>query len=222
MSSQLPSYTTAWALSGYQKNTITCLSISPTGTRLIVASEDNNLLLVNFEDGAVLLILCFEDQFSVLCALWYSESNLLIGCSNGSLYDVCFDPTDVSSHLVLVFVGNRLMILIWPSKSNYAVTMHPFLHRMPQQVRSLAYDPSQSKLAVGFGNTVTLYDRDDDKTTPSWSQKEIIKGPANNRSALVHALLFYPGIQAQNSLLVAYAEAGFKYVAHMSSATYMF
>lgn len=103
MSSSLPLYTPAWIVSGHQQQLITCLAISPVGTRLIVASEDDNLLLVNFDDGSVLGVLCFEHQFTVLAALWYSESNLIIGCSNGSLYDICFDPTNVRNSALLQF-----------------------------------------------------------------------------------------------------------------------
>lgn len=92
----IPAYTTSWVVSDHQRKVITCLAIRPDGERLIVTSEDSNLLLIKLEDGSVLVTLCFENQFTVLSALWYSKSNVLIGASNGALYDVCFDPTNVS------------------------------------------------------------------------------------------------------------------------------
>ena len=99
------SYTVAWTISGYQKRLLTCLAISPNGTRMIVASEDRNLLLVDFSGGSVTGILSFEDQFVALAALWYSESNVIVGCSNGSLYDICFDPKSVMSIWYLNILG---------------------------------------------------------------------------------------------------------------------
>lgn len=71
---------------------LTCLSISPLGTHIVIASEDHNMVLAHFQDGTVLGVVGFEDQFSVLTAVWYSEHNLLVGCSNGLVYYVCIHP----------------------------------------------------------------------------------------------------------------------------------
>lgn len=55
------------------------------------------MVLANFHNGTVLGIISFEDQFFVLSAQWYTESNLIVGCSNGTAYYVCIEPTDVSN-----------------------------------------------------------------------------------------------------------------------------
>lgn len=67
---------------------------------MVVASEDRNILLVDFDEGSVTGVLSFEDQFAAMSVIWYSESNVVIGCSNGSMYDICFDPASVRLFLV--------------------------------------------------------------------------------------------------------------------------
>lgn len=91
------SYALVWSVSGHQNATLTCLAISPAGTYMIVALEDRNMLLIDFSNGSVIGIISFEDQFYALAAEWYSESNLIIGCSNGALYYVYVNPTSVSA-----------------------------------------------------------------------------------------------------------------------------
>ncbi|KAG8717680.1 hypothetical protein FRC09_013889 [Ceratobasidium sp. 395] len=122
------SYTVLWKISGYQKGLLTCMTLSQNGARLVIGSEDQNLLLVDAEAGRVLVELSFEDQFKALCAMWYAEHNAVVGCCNGGMYD-----------------------------KERTVTMSPFLTPQNHQVRSLAYDPARRILAVGYGSTVALY-----------------------------------------------------------------
>lgn len=97
-----------WTLPGIQNGTLTCLAISPAGTRMIVASKDRNMLVIDFSDGSLRGIVSFEDQFYVMSATWYSENNLIIGGSNGSLYYVCFDPALVSARYVFYLMKPKL------------------------------------------------------------------------------------------------------------------
>ncbi|KAG8679258.1 hypothetical protein FRC08_017100 [Ceratobasidium sp. 394] len=193
-----PSFTVSWKIEGQQEGLLTCLAISPKGTRLVVASEDQDLLLVDVSDGRVLVKLDFEKQFSVLAVLWCSESNVIVGCSNGSLYDVCFKPT------------NR----------NCTVTMVAFLTPFNQQIRSLAFDPTRHLLAIGYSNMVALFIQEDpghQYLHSEWKSLEVIKGPCNNESGLVHALLFYPTDKGTRNLLIGYAESGWNVWSNVGS-----
>ncbi|KAG8693205.1 hypothetical protein FRC08_009266 [Ceratobasidium sp. 394] len=182
------SYSTSWTVAGKQKNLLTCLAFSPRGTRLIIASKDCNLLLVDVKDGSVLVELSFEGRFSALTGLWYAENNVLIGCCNGNLYDVCFNPTN----------------------NKYHVTMNPILNQFNQQIWSLAFEPTRCLLAVGYGNTVGvfLHDNVDRQSESEWSTLEVVKGPCNNESSLVTALVFYPTDKDNRALLIGYAQTG--------------
>ncbi|KAG8765809.1 hypothetical protein FRC12_007279 [Ceratobasidium sp. 428] len=184
-----PSFIFTWKVEGHQQGLITCLAISPKGSRLIATSNDHDLLLVAVGDGHVAVKLSFEGQFSVLTAIWCSESNVLCGACNGSLYIICFDPTNNDS----------------------PVTMTPFLTPFNQQIRSLAFDPTRHLLAVGHSNTVSLFIHDNPDrhyTDSNWRHLEMIKGPCNNESGLVHGLLFYPTEKGTKKLLILYAESG--------------
>ncbi|KAG8717605.1 hypothetical protein FRC08_007130 [Ceratobasidium sp. 394] len=184
-----PSYDVSWRLSGHQDRLLTCLSISPSGRRLIVASEDKNLLLVDAESGTALVKLCFEGQSAVLCALWYSDDNVIVGCCNGYLYDICFKPTN----------------------KECAATMSPILHRMGSQVRWLAFDPTRHLLAIAHGNTVALYVQHNPGRLylPSkWELLEVVKAPSSDPGGLVHAMFFYPTDRGANKLFIGYAKLG--------------
>lgn len=90
--------------------------------------------------------------------------------------------------------------------------MCPFLGQMTQQVRALAFNSIESILAVGYGNTVALFSRSFTDGASTWNHIETIKGPCNNRSGLVNALIFYPVPEGGRHLLIAYAEWGWRYV----------
>ncbi|KAG8708534.1 hypothetical protein FRC09_001208, partial [Ceratobasidium sp. 395] len=183
------SLTVSWKLAGHQDGLLTCLAISPKATRLLVASVDRDLLIVETNDGHVAVKLCFEKQFSVLDAFWYTETNAVCGCSNGSLYIMCVEPTD----------------------RKYLVTMTPFLNQFNHQIRSLAFDPTRRILAVGYSNAVSLFTyetSDCEDPRSNWKPLDIIKGPCNNEGSLVNAILFYPTEKGIRNLLVCYAEVG--------------
>ncbi|KAG9094638.1 hypothetical protein FS749_012085 [Ceratobasidium sp. UAMH 11750] len=182
------SYSTLWRLAGKQQKLLTCLAVSPSRTRLIVASKDCNLLLVNVKDDSVLVELKFKEHFSALVGLWYAEDNVLIGCCNGSLYDVCFNPTN----------------------DKHQVTMSPILNQFNQQIWSLAFDPARRLLTVGYGSTVGLFSYSDTgyHSAVKWNTVELIKGPCNNESGVVTTLLFYPAEDNGSKLFIGYAQAG--------------
>ncbi|KAG9084933.1 hypothetical protein FRC06_003830, partial [Ceratobasidium sp. 370] len=188
-----PSYTTSWHLTEQLKGLLTCLAISPNGTKLVAASSNKDLLLIDASDGSILVSLSLEGQFTILSALWYCETNVAVGCTNGSMYDVCFAPKN----------------------NKYSVTVSPFLTTFTQQIGSLAYDPTGHVLAVGYGNTVALFAHYESK----WEMLELIKGPCNNPSGLVHALLFYPTTTGHRSLLIGYAELGWNIWSHNTFGT---
>ncbi|KAG8723178.1 hypothetical protein FRC09_004424, partial [Ceratobasidium sp. 395] len=178
------SYSVVWKISGYQKGLLTCMTLSPSGARLAIGSEDQNLLLVDADVGRVLVELSFEDRFKALCAMWYAEHNAVVGCCNGGMYDVCFNPTN----------------------KERTVTMSPFLTPQNHQVRSLAYDPTRRILAVGYGSTVALYMYDN--SAAKWEPLEIIKAPSDNEGGLVQAMFFYPTNKNTRDLFIGHAEQG--------------
>ncbi|KAG8719468.1 hypothetical protein FRC09_011087 [Ceratobasidium sp. 395] len=194
------SYNVLWKLSGYQDRLLTYLSFSPSGRRLVVGSEDQNLLLVDAENGNVLVDLSFEEQTSVYCGLWYSDDNIVVGCCNGYMYSVCFRPTN----------------------KGYSATMSPFLDRMSNPVRSLAFDPARHLLGVAHGNTVTLYTQHDPGRyyLPSrWEILDVIQAPGNDIGGLVHGMFFYPTENGTRDLFVAYAELGWTIWSNAASMT---
>ncbi|EUC67077.1 DnaK family protein, partial [Rhizoctonia solani AG-3 Rhs1AP] len=161
-------------------------TISPLGSRLMLASEDRTMVFVDMDGGNVLSVVSFEDQFAIMAAVWYSETNLIVGGCNGNLYYVCINP--------VLKAG--------------VVTMMPFLSPFSQRIRNLALDTSNSILAVGYGNTVALHASNTVKGKVTWRPIELIQGPAHNRSGLVNSLTFFPARNGSSQLLVAYAEAG--------------
>ncbi|KAG8723647.1 hypothetical protein FRC09_002368 [Ceratobasidium sp. 395] len=183
-----PEYNMSWTFSGHHDRILTHMSFTPCGQRLLVASEDQTLLLIDAERGTALKTLGLE-QTSVLCGHWYSDHNVVIGCCNGSMYDVCFDPTN----------------------AKYSVTMAPILHEMTNQIRSLAFDPERHLLAVAHGTTVTLFTQHKPGryySPAKWEFLEEIKGPSDDRSGLIMGLFFYPTDKGANDLFIGYAEMG--------------
>ncbi|QRV99713.1 WD40 domain-containing protein [Ceratobasidium sp. AG-Ba] len=183
-----PAYSVAWKLTGEQHKLLTCLALSPSGSRLVVASKDSNILVLDVATGSVLTELSFEGQFSTLAAHWYTETNIFAGCCNGTLYDICFEPKECKS----------------------PATMSPILGPFSQQIWAIAFDPARSLLAVSYGNTVGLYcfEVTSGSQKPEWGLLETIKGPCNNESAVVTALLFYPNPPNMDNLFIGYAETG--------------
>ncbi|KAG8703538.1 hypothetical protein FRC09_004105, partial [Ceratobasidium sp. 395] len=185
------SYNVSWKLCGRQDLLLTYLSFSPDGRRLASASEDRNLLLIDAERGDALVQLDFEGQTSVHCGLWSSNDNIVVGCCNGYMYEVCFNPTN----------------------KQYRVTMLPMLHRMPNQVRSIAFDPARRLLAVAHGNLVALYTQNTSlsQNLPSeWEFLEDIKAPSSGVGSLIQGIFFYLTTEGTSNLFIAYAELGWK------------
>ncbi|KAG8700849.1 hypothetical protein FRC09_005717, partial [Ceratobasidium sp. 395] len=188
------SYTPAWKVPCRQSGLLTSIAASSTDARVAVALKSGDLLLIDIEDGTTLVDLSFETTCSVQTMDWYSESNVVVGCDNGSLYDVCFEPTN----------------------TQYSVTMCPVLAAFNHQIRLLAFDPDLGLLAVAYANMVELYVyKSKGKGHEStWDALEIIKGPHNNEDSLVNALLFYPSKRGTSNLFIGYAKAGWSVRSH--------
>ncbi|KAG8787814.1 hypothetical protein FRC12_015249 [Ceratobasidium sp. 428] len=187
------SYTPAWKVTRRQNGLLTSIAASSTSPRLTVMLKSGDLLLLDIENGSILVKLSFGTTCSVQSVIWYSNSNVLVGCDNGSLYDTCFEPTN----------------------TEYSVTMSPFLDVFNQQICLLAFDPDSGLLAVAYANMVALYaykakdkGSEDKGSKPTWDAIELIKGLYNNEDSLVNALLFYPLEYGSSSLFVGYAKAG--------------
>ncbi|KAG8707826.1 hypothetical protein FRC08_000262 [Ceratobasidium sp. 394] len=88
--------------------------------------------------------------------------------------------------------------------------MSPFLALVNQRIRSLAFDPDQSLLAVAYGTMVALhvYTAKGCGQEPKWDVLELIKGPYNNEGSLINALLFYPTEGGSCKLFIGYTGAG--------------
>ncbi|KAG8787129.1 hypothetical protein FRC12_015863 [Ceratobasidium sp. 428] len=188
------SYTPAWKVPCRQSGLLTSIAASSTDARLAVALKSGDLLLIDIEDSTTLVNLSFETTCSVQTMDWYSASNVVVGCDNGSLYDVCFEPTN----------------------TQYSVTMCPVLAAFNHQIRLLAFDPDLGLLAVAYANMVELYvyKAKGKGHEPTWNALEIIKGPHNNEDSLVNALLFYPSKRGTSSLFIGYAKAGWSVRSH--------
>ncbi|QRV74462.1 WD40 domain-containing protein [Ceratobasidium sp. AG-Ba] len=187
MSTMSVSYNPSWKIVNEQQNLLTSLAISLDGARLVVASKDCNMLLIDMEDGSVLANLSFENRFWATSTKWYSSRNLFVGGSNGVIYQVCFNPTN----------------------HKFTATMNPILE-LQEQIWSLEFDPGQNLLAAGHRDRVGLYTYHErvKNSEPQWKSVENIKGPHNDERGLVTALLFYPTRQNERDLFIGYAEAG--------------
>lgn len=82
---------------------LSCLSISTTAKWLAIAFEDSNLFFADFRDGRVLGTLNLESRFYVVAAAWRSDHALIVGCSNGDVLYLDFDP-EVSEQPVVLYV----------------------------------------------------------------------------------------------------------------------
>ncbi|KAG8789099.1 hypothetical protein FRC12_013875 [Ceratobasidium sp. 428] len=102
--------------------------------------------------------------------------------------------------------------------------MSPMLHRMPDQVRSIAFDPARRLLAVAYGNLVALYVQN---TSPShnlsseWELLEEIKAPSSGVGSLVQGMFFYPTTEGTSNLFIAYAELGWKIWRRAATVTWV-
>ncbi|KAG8776034.1 hypothetical protein FRC12_001131 [Ceratobasidium sp. 428] len=191
------SYTPAWKVACRQSGLLTSIAASSTDARLTVALKSGDLLLIDIEDGTILATLSFETMCSVQTMKWYSASNIVVGCDNSSLYDICFEPAN----------------------TQYSVTMCPVLATFNHQIRLLTFDPDLGLLAVAYANMVELYmyKAKGKGHEPTWNALEIIKGPYNNEDSLVNALLFYPSKHGASNLFIGYAKAGWSVRSHSGS-----
>ncbi|KAG8714468.1 hypothetical protein FRC11_008344 [Ceratobasidium sp. 423] len=185
-----PKYPAIWSFTNTQMGVLTCMVASPGGTRMIIASNNSSMIVINPHTGQYQGAVSFESQFFVKAAVWYSENNLIVGCSN-----VTPLPT----------LSNMLM----PWQKGFAVTMCSILkERLPEQIRALAVNLKEHTLAIGYGTTVALMNRENDGDG-AWDHIERIPGSLYNRSGLVASLIYFPGPSDRLSLLILYTEAGF-------------
>ncbi|KAG8711323.1 hypothetical protein FRC09_020657 [Ceratobasidium sp. 395] len=182
-----PSFIDCWTTSGHQKSHISALERSPSGTWLLSASEDATVLFLDFRSGWVVTKLTLDGprgRFEVLCAVWCSETIIITGGSNGLIYILEFQPQNDSN----------------------PISLRSILSPMPDQIKCLAVDASQTYLAVAYGTQVAIYQRAAGTGFDSWSFLDRIAKPYDGEEALVHAILFFG--QTPCSLLVGYSGAG--------------
>ncbi|KAG8712229.1 hypothetical protein FRC11_000668, partial [Ceratobasidium sp. 423] len=178
----------AWSFTDSHMGVLSCMVASPGGTRMVVASKSNNAVFFDPSTGECQGIVSFEGQFYVKAAVWYSENNLIVGCSNGSLYYVCLSP----------------------GLKGFAVTMCSVLkEQFPHQICALAVNLDEHMLAVGYGTTVALLNRIKTEGGGVWDLTQRIPGLIHDKGGLVASLLYFPGPSNRLSLLVLYTEAGF-------------
>ncbi|KAG8692346.1 hypothetical protein FRC08_009835 [Ceratobasidium sp. 394] len=182
-----PSFIDCWTISGYQKSHISALERSPSGTWLLAASEDSTVLFLDFRSGWTIAKLTLDNsngRFEILCAIWCSDTILLVGGSNGMIYILEFQPQNDSN----------------------PISLREILSPMPDPVKRLALDASQTYLAVAYGTQVAIYHRAAAAGFDSWTFHDRIPKPFDGEGALVHTMVFFG--PAPCSLLVAYSAAG--------------
>ncbi|KAG8715595.1 hypothetical protein FRC08_010420 [Ceratobasidium sp. 394] len=178
------SFIESWEISNQQAPHLTCIEASAPGQWIMSVSQDGTVFFATVDSGSPVGLIDFGDHMFVLCAVWRSGSTLLIGCTNGVLYE----------------------LLINPSNALHPASMYPLLGPLPEQLISLAINNSglHTLLAVGYGSRTSIYAH----TPPGheWNKIEDIEGPSNDRSSLVNSLLFFG--DTERKLFIGYAEEG--------------
>ncbi|KEP46255.1 putative transmembrane protein, partial [Rhizoctonia solani 123E] len=164
---------------------LTCVETPPsTGEWLASASEDGSLLFVQVITGEAVGIVDLGDVF-VLCAVWSSGATLLVGCSNGVVYELIINPENIL----------------------HPVSMYPVVGQLSGQIRAVSLDTTglHTLLAVAYDTNVVVYNQ----TLPGgheWSKVHDIPSPSNDRGGLVNALIFFGKVERK--LFVGYADLG--------------
>ncbi|KAG8714054.1 hypothetical protein FRC09_018046, partial [Ceratobasidium sp. 395] len=178
------SFVESWEISNQQSPHLTCVETSELGQWVMSASEDGTVFFAAVDTGVPAGIVDFGDHMFVLCATWRTGAGLLIGCTNGVLYE----------------------LLINPKNALHPASMYPLLGPLPQQIISIAIDNTglHTLLAVGYGSRTAIYAH----TPPGheWNKIEDIEGPSDDRSSLVNSLFFFG--ETDRKLFVGYAEEG--------------
>ncbi|CAE6474938.1 unnamed protein product [Rhizoctonia solani] len=180
-----PSFQDLWGITGHQTGLITCTEISPSGTWLASASQDSTLLFVDFKGGAPVAILDLESRFDVTATAWRSDSILVLGCSNGILYQLTIDGT-----------------------MKRPAAMQRMLRLFGSPIRALAFDTLSDSLAVACGGEVTVFVRTLRGHTESWDCVDQIIAPTSEAAGLVTALCFFRTESGRSSLFIGHAMAG--------------
>ncbi|KAG8781787.1 hypothetical protein FRC12_021510 [Ceratobasidium sp. 428] len=178
------SFTESWEIANQQSPHLTCVETSEQGQWVMSASEDGTVFFATVDSGVPAGIVDFGDHMFVLCATWRTGSAVLIGCTNGVLYE----------------------LLINPKNTLHPASMYPLLGPLPQQIISIAIDNTglHTLLAVGYGSRTAVYAH----TPPGheWTKIKDIEGPSDDRSSLVNSLFFFG--ETERKLFVGYAEEG--------------
>ncbi|KAG9079398.1 hypothetical protein FS749_008554 [Ceratobasidium sp. UAMH 11750] len=176
-----------WAVAGTQKGLLTCVSISPGALWIASGSQDSTLLFVNFKSGAPVGVLDFESNFHAMSTAWRSDNELVVGCSNGMVYHIDYNPESASP-----------------------ITVRSLLNPMPHPVRELVLDDFRGILGVGCGSDVYVYARSENSSKETWSCIDHIPEPCRGPPGLVTGLSFFGSHLTHRSLLITHAMAGWK------------
>ncbi|KAG8724184.1 hypothetical protein FRC09_020916 [Ceratobasidium sp. 395] len=185
--SHRPAFIDCWTISGHQTSHIAALEGSPSGKWILAASEDYTVLFIEFLTGWVVAKLTLDNpigRFAILCGTWCSDAIALVGGSNGMMYIMEFQPHN----------------------DKHPISLRELLSPMPDQIKCIVLDSSQSYLAVAYGTQVAIYQRAAGAGFDSWTLIDRIAKPCEGEPALVHAVVFFGPMPC--SLLVGYAEAG--------------
>ncbi|KEP48006.1 putative transmembrane protein, partial [Rhizoctonia solani 123E] len=174
-----------WGITGHQTGLVTCTEISPSGTWLANASQDSTLLFVDFKAGLPIAILDLESHFDITALVWRSDSILVLGCSNGSIYQLTFDVT-----------------------MKRPAAMRTLLRPFSSPIRVLAFDTISDSLAIACGGEVWIFLRTLRGQTESWDCVDQIAAPTTEAAGLVTALSFFRAESGRSHLFIGHAMAG--------------
>ncbi|CAE6542055.1 unnamed protein product [Rhizoctonia solani] len=124
------------------------------------------------------------ENFYILTAVWRSNSTLILGASNGVVYEMVMNPK------------NPL----------HPVSMYAIIGPLHQQVRVIAFDATgvHTLLAIGHGTQVSIYAQT--LQDHDWNKVDDILEPSHTRAGLVTSLLFFG--KGGRKLFIGYAEEG--------------
>ncbi|KAG8714617.1 hypothetical protein FRC11_007775, partial [Ceratobasidium sp. 423] len=180
-----PSFQDLWRITGHQTGLITCTEISPSGAWLATASQDSTLLFVDFKGGVPVAILELESRFDITATAWRSDSILVLGCSNGIIYQLTFDGT-----------------------MKRPTAMRTMLKLFDSPIRALDFDSVSDSLAVACGGEVSIFAHALQGNAEFWDCIDQIIAPTGEAAGLVTALSFFRAESGRSNLFIGHAMAG--------------
>ncbi|KAG8779703.1 hypothetical protein FRC12_023934 [Ceratobasidium sp. 428] len=190
MSKVSQQFRNVWAVSGTQKSLLTSVTVSPNGIWLMSASQDKDMVFVDFSSGTVVGTLDVSlGFFHVTSGVWRTDGRLYLGCSDGQAFQLDFDPGNPRPLSM-----RRLLTIETDHKTS---------------IRALAFDPLRHLIAAGCGNEVYIYSQSMVRNSEEWNCVERIPGPCEGNKGTVTSLSFYGQSLDNRCLFIGHAMAGF-------------